>query len=176
MDLIQIGQPPTDAEKTPGDLPIDPVCGMAVVPPGEGSFAYRGQAYFFCCRGCLEKFKGDPLRYLDAKRRPQLAVVPGATYTCPMHPEIIRSEPGTCPKCGMALEPRTVTVEEKNPELVDMSRRFSVSLALSIPVMLLAMGKHLPGNPIGRLLSLSSLNWVELILATSVVLWAGWPF
>jgi Cu+-exporting ATPase len=97
-------------------------------------------------------------------------------YTCPMHPEIVQTEPGTCPKCGMALEPRTVTIEEKNPELADMSRRFWISLALSLPVMLLAMGKHLPGNPVGRLAPPNTLNWVEMILATPVVLWAGWPF
>jgi P-type Cu+ transporter len=97
-------------------------------------------------------------------------------YTCPMHPEIVRSEPGACPKCGMALEPRTVTLDEKNPELEDMSRRFWISAALSLPVMLLAMGKHLPGDPIGSRLSIATLNWTEMILATPVVLWAGWPF
>ncbi len=97
-------------------------------------------------------------------------------YTCPMHPEIVQAEPGSCPKCGMALEPRTVTLEESNPELTDMTRRFWISLALSLPVMAIAMGKHLPGDPISRLFSVATLNWVEMILATPVVLWAGWPF
>ena len=97
-------------------------------------------------------------------------------YTCPMHPEIVRSEPGTCPKCGMALEPRTVTLDEKNPELEDMSRRFWISVVLSLPVMAIAMGKHLPGDPIGSRFSASALKWLEMILSTPVVLWAGWPF
>ena len=86
-------------------------------------------------------------------------------YTCPMHPEIVRLEPGACPICGMALEPRTVTEEEEsNPELKDMTRRFWVSLALSLPVLLLAMGEMLPGNPLGRIASVRTLVWVQLLV------------
>ena len=98
-------------------------------------------------------------------------------YTCPMHPEIIRDKPGACPICGMALEPRTVTLEdEENPELVDMTRRFWISLALSVPVFLIGMSDFLPGRPLERMISMQALGWVQLALATPVVLWGGWPF
>ncbi len=98
-------------------------------------------------------------------------------YVCPMHPEVVRDEPGSCPICGMALEPRTVSLEEpENPELVDMRRRFRVAAVLSFPVLLSAMGEHLPGRPIDRIAAPGLRTWVELILATPVVLWAGWPF
>jgi P-type Cu+ transporter len=98
-------------------------------------------------------------------------------YVCPMHPEIVRAEPGSCPICGMALEPRVVTAEEEqNPELTSMTRRFWVSVALTAPILLTAMGAYLPGAPLEKLISPRALTWVELILATPVVLWGGWPF
>ncbi len=98
-------------------------------------------------------------------------------YTCPMHPEIVRDAPGSCPICGMALEPRTVSLaEEKNPELIEMARRFWVSLVLSIPLLLIAMSEMLPGNPFARLVPMRSIVWIQLGLATPVVLWGGWPF
>src|SRR6266850_2535672 len=98
-------------------------------------------------------------------------------YVCPMHPEIVRSEPGACPICGMALEPRTVTLEEEaNPELVDMTRRFWVGVVLSLPIMFLAMSELIPGQPVQRTVSPHVLNWLQLVLATPVVLWGGWPF
>ena len=94
-----------------------------------------------------------------------------------MHPQIVRDQPGSCPICGMALEPRTVTLEEgRNPELVDMSRRFWVGVALSLPIFLLAMGDMVPGKPLHHLLSMTVMNWVQLVLATPVVFWCGWPF
>ena len=98
-------------------------------------------------------------------------------YVCPMHPEVVRPEPGSCPKCGMALEPRVASgEEEKNPELVDMSRRFWVGLVITVPLLILAMGDYLPGHPLERLASARALQWLELVLATPVVLWGGWPF
>jgi Cu+-exporting ATPase len=98
-------------------------------------------------------------------------------YTCPMHPEIVRSEPGSCPICGMALEPRTAVVEEEeNPELVSMTRRFWISVALTVPVLLLGMSDLLPGQPAQKILSMRAIGWIEFLLATPVVLWAGWPF
>jgi len=98
-------------------------------------------------------------------------------YTCPMHPEVAQAEPGTCPICGMALEPRTVTLEEEeNPELVDMTRRFWVGVALTVPILLLAMSDMIPGLHIQQLLSQRSLNWIQFLLSTPVVLWGGWPF
>ena len=104
----------------------------------------------------------------------------GATrveYTCPMHPEIVRSEPGACPICGMALEPQTVAAaEEANPELVDMTRRFWISVALTIPVIVLGMSDLIPGQPLQHLFSMHAIGWIEFVLATPVVLWGGWPF
>src|ERR1700721_1168720 len=98
-------------------------------------------------------------------------------YVCPMHPQIVRPEPGSCPICGTALEPRVVTAEEQeNPELTSMTRRFWVSVALTAPILLAAMGAYLPGAPLEKLISVRALTWVELILATPVVLWGGWPF
>src|SRR5438132_4482358 len=98
-------------------------------------------------------------------------------YVCPMHPEIVRDEPGSCPICGMSLEPRTVTLEEEaNPELVDMTRRLWIGVGLSAPIVFLAMSDMIPGQPIQRLLPSKLLNWVQLILATPVILWGGWPF
>jgi Cu+-exporting ATPase len=98
-------------------------------------------------------------------------------YTCPMHPEIVRDEPGNCPICGMALEPRTVTLaEEENPELIDMRRRFWVSVALSVPVFAIGMSEFLPGAPLQALVSMRTLTWIEMLLTTPVVLWCGWPF
>ncbi len=98
-------------------------------------------------------------------------------YTCPMHPEIIRSEPGACPICGMALEPRTISAsEEENPELSSMTRRFWISVALTIPVLVLGMSDLIPGQPLQRFLSMRAIGWIELVLATPVVLWGGFPF
>ena len=110
---------------------------------------------------------------------PATIALPGVRteYTCPMHPEIVRPEPGTCPICGMALEPRTVSLEEEvSAELVDMSRRFWVGLAVTVPLLVPMASGILPGDPLSRLVSPRLLAWVELVLATPVVLWAGWPF
>jgi Cu+-exporting ATPase len=97
-------------------------------------------------------------------------------WTCPMHPEVVRNEPGDCPKCGMALEPRTVIVEEENPELADMKRRFWTALALSVPVLVIAMSGLVPGRPLERIVSWQTMGWIEMAFATPVVFWAGWPF
>jgi P-type Cu+ transporter len=221
----------------------DPVCGMDVdSATARHTFEHAGKTYYFCCSGCLEKFRADPSRYLSPKASPDLVqlgtpasahsthpaavprtktapeerfyvcpmcpevrqIAPGpcpscgmalepespfpvskTEYTCPMHPEIIRSEPGSCPICGMALEPRTITAhEEENPELRSMSRRFWVSLVLTAPLLIIDM-VHMqwPHVFMGQL-SVSGrqlyrqeyLPWIELILATPVVLWGGWPF
>jgi Cu+-exporting ATPase len=153
-----------------------------------GSHEHNGQVYFFCGHHCLERFRSAPEKYL-APAQPQLVMIappPKAQvepagvireYTCPMHPEIVGQEPGSCPICGMALEPRTVTAEEEiNPELIDMSRRFRMSLVLTIPVFLLAMSDIIPGQPVQQVIPLRSLIWIQLALATPVVLWGGWPF
>ena len=143
---------------------------MDVTPEtAAGSFQYRDQTYYFCSKGCLAKFQADPLKYLAPKPAvPVAAETKAVEYTCPMHPEVVQIGPGTCPICGMALEPKTIQADEgANPELADMQRRFWISVALSVPLVAISMGMLLP--PEVRI-------WMELVLATPVVLWAGWPF
>jgi Cu+-exporting ATPase len=153
----------------------DPICGMNVNPDeAAGAFEYEGETYYFCSRHCLEKFKAQPEKYLTKNTQP--TVHEEATYTCPMHPEVVQSKPGACPKCGMALEAvEPVIEEEKNPELIDMTRRFWLSVILTGPVVLLAMSHHLPGDPLVRWVSMRSLLWIEFLLTTPVVFWCGWP-
>ena len=150
----------------------DPVCGMTVDPASAKHRAdYQGQTYYFCCNGCRAKFAADPQNYLGA-REPE-PVIEGAIYTCPMHPEIRQVGPGTCPICGMALEPDVMTADSgPNPELIDMSRRFWIGLALSIPVMVLEMGGHFGLHWFAPAVG----NYIQFAFATPVVLWAGWPF
>src|SRR5262245_46709137 len=212
---------------------IHPICGMEVEPSkAAGNQVYNGQTYFFCSHHCLAKFKGDPEKFLKSpgnvhaahghehgpehvaaqavqtdraknityvcpmdpevrKTQPGpcpkcgMALEPAALsapsikteYVCPMHPEIVRPAPGFCPICGMALEPRTVTLEEEaNPELIDMTRRFWVGVVVSVPIALFAMSDMIPGQPVQRIVSPQLLNWLQLVLATPVVLWSGWPF
>jgi Cu+-exporting ATPase len=197
----------------------DPVCGMEIEESeAKTEESYKGQTYHFCSTNCREKFVKDPESFLGEKKddhEPEPAPSGGATYTCPMHPEIKQSGPGSCPKCGMALEPlmpvaatgktewtcpmhpeivrdspgscpicgmalepRTVTgEEEENPELIDMSRRFNIGLVLTIPLLVIVMGEYVPGvSDLLYRLPAGLLKWSELILATPVVLWSGWPF
>ena len=207
----------------------DPVCGMSVDPlKAAARVDHAGKAYFFCCKGCAEKFRASPDRYLNARSQPGGQTVPlvqldtprpsPATpeaanyvcpmdpevrqshpgpcpkcgmalepeipsaaparieYTCPMHPQIVRPAPGACPICGMALEPRTVSVDEENPELRDMRLRFWISAALALPVFAIAMSDVIPGQPLHNLASMRVWAGIEMILATPVVLWGGWPF
>jgi Cu+-exporting ATPase len=155
----------------------DPVCGMKVDPttftPHQAEHA--GQTFYFCSAGCRTKFIADPVRYLEKDRTTPPAAPPGAIYTCPMHPEIRQVGPGSCPICGMALEPELVTADDgPNPELVDFTRRFRVGLAFALPVFALEMGGHLVD--LHRLIAPQTSNWVQFALATPVVLWSGWPF
>jgi Cu+-exporting ATPase len=153
----------------------DPVCGMTVDPAtSKHRFDYRGEAFHFCSAGCKTKFATDPQAYLD-KNKPKAAVPVGTIYTCPMHPQIRQAGPGSCPICGMALEPEVASLDAPpNPELADMTRRFWVGAVLSIPPVVLEMGGHLVGGHgwVDQTLS----NWIQLVSATPVVLWAGWPF
>ena len=201
----------------------DPVCGMQVDPAtSKGSFDYKGTSYHFCSLRCLEKFKNDPEGVLARgvpKREPAksgapipaaagaplytcpmhpeirqdhpgscpkcgmalesvapIAPVSKTEYVCPMHPQIVRSEPGNCPICGMTLEPRTVSAgDEASPELIDMTRRFWISVALALPLILIEMSDMIPGQPLARAMPASTRTWIELVLATPVVLWAGAP-
>jgi P-type Cu+ transporter len=204
----------------------DPVCGMAVSPDTAAGFhEHNGETYYFCSTHCLTKFREDPEQFIKkssgvttlvaTKNEPQGArAQPVQTYTCPMHPEVRQEKPGSCPKCGMALEPvsvtppkqkieytcpmhpqivrdapgncpicgmplepRTVSLsQEENPELVDMLRRFWVSAVLALPLFAIGMSEFIPGAPLARLVPMSGVNWIELALATPVVLWGGWPF
>ncbi len=164
----------------------DPVCGMAVSPDSSHRTDHAGVAYAFCSAGCLATFRSDPDRYLTGAVageaasdaiRPAQRRASNAEYTCPMHPEV-QSGPGTCPKCGMGLEPRSVALEaeEENPELVEMTRRFWISVVLAVPLLILTMGTHISGVSLEALVSGSARSWVELVLATPIVLWGGWPF
>ena len=153
----------------------DPVCGMAVDPATTTHHArHDGSDYPFCSDGCRRKFIADPQRYLTPDADAAEPVPAGTLYTCPMHPEIVQEGPGTCPLCGMALEPAMPSLEEgENPELTDFRRRFWWSLPLSVATMALAM---LAMTPVLHGLSPDLRVWIELALATPVVLWAGWPF
>jgi Cu+-exporting ATPase len=173
---------------------IDPVCGMSIDPADAVDHQdHAGTTHYFCNPGCARRFRADPERYLAARHPAapsdsrSLPVVvesgpvaraqpSGRRYTCPMHPEVVSDRPGSCPKCGMALEPVTPDADEgESPEMADMSRRFWVGLVLSLPVFVIAMGGMVAGNLVQRL-GIQTLNWVQLALATPVVLWCGWPF
>ena len=195
---------------------LDPVCGMTVRPEeAAGTHVHEGTTYYFCSTSCVERFKADPGAFLSPAGRAEPAPAPAGTqyfcpmdpevrqdhpgscpkcgmalepdlstaplirveYTCPMHPEIVRDEPGACPICGMALEPRTVGLEEgPSPELADMTRRMRIGALLGAPVFLLAMGDMVLGMGLGGRIDMRLTNWIGLVCATPVVLWAGWPF
>ncbi len=156
---------------------IDPVCGMTVkIKPTSLKADHDGVTHYFCSAKCQAKFIADPAACLgDKPAKPAVAVDEGTQWTCPMHPEIVRDMPGSCPICGMALEPMMPSLDAgPNPELADMQRRFWIGLALSLPVVALEMGGHFLN--LHRWVSPQLGNWLQLLLATPVVLWAGWPF
>ena len=158
---------------------VDPVCGMMVDPAtATGHLDHEGKRYFFCGKNCLAKFSKNPNAYLTkALETDEPSSSTSGVYTCPMHPEIRHQGPGTCPKCGMALEPLVVMQEETpNEELNDMRRRFWWSVALTIPVFLMAMADLIPSHRIMELRRSPLFSWVQFVLATPVVLWGGWPF
>lgn len=150
----------------------DPVCGMLVDPDAGGPQAeFHGQVLHFCSAHCREKFIASPEAYVAGQ---SAAAAAGTKWTCPMHPEIIRDGPGSCPICGMALEPMMPGGDAGNPELTDMTRRFWIGLVLAVPVFALEMAGHL--TDLHMVLGAQLSNWIQLVLATPVVLWAGWPF
>ena len=158
----------------------DPVCGMSVDPAtSKHRFDYHGQTFHFCAAGCRTKFAADPARYLGEKE-PSPETPAGTIYTCPMHPEIRQVGPGSCPICGMALEPDVATLDAApNPELADMTRRFWIGALLAAPAVVLEMGGHLVGGQfvgVHGLIDPTWSNWIQFAFATPVVLWAGWPF
>jgi Cu+-exporting ATPase len=172
-------------------LAKDPVCGMDVAPEtAAGSIEHDGRTIYFCSRHCLDRFKAEPGRYTAPAARddglvvlnPVFAVAAspapaGTRYTCPMHPEIIRDRPGACPICGMALEPMTVGAEDgADPELADMTRRFWICLAFTVPLLLLSMGEMISGLEHSASFGGRTMVWLQLALASPVVVWGGWPF
>ena len=173
---------------------LDPVCGMTVSAQSPHRLVHAEETHSFCSASCLAKFRAEPQRYLastpqqegphrakphaPASTEPLVsAKVDSATqWTCPMHPEIVRNESGACPICGMALEPMEILEDTRSPELDGMTRRFWVSLGLTLPVFGLTMAEMLPGMHDGARFSPRSLAWIQLALATPVVLFGGWPF
>jgi P-type Cu+ transporter len=159
------------------NLATDPVCGMRVSMETARSFNHAGGTYYFCSAGCRERFAADPEKYLNPAETKPEGVPAGAIWTCPMHPEVQRDSPGACPICGMALEPMTPTADGgENEELKDMTRRFRVSVVLTVPLLWSMLGELWPAiNPM-ELFGHEPVAWAQLALATPVVLWAGWPF
>ena len=162
------------------DVPTakDPVCGMAVtLDQGKPSREHEGQTYHFCSQKCHDKFAADPEHFLSGAHRRE-AMPEGTQYTCPMHPEIVRDAPGDCPICGMALEPMGIPAADEgpNPELVDFTRRFWIGAVLTVPLLVLTMGPYLGFGFVREFFGERATLWIELVLGTPVILWAGWPF
>ncbi len=161
----------------------DPVCGMKVAANRDKCIAHAGTTYYFCSHKCVEKFRANPQQYLAPKTELQKksdpennSVSKQAIYTCPMHPEIQQQGPGTCPLCGMALEPMDATAQADNSELQDMTRRFWVCLGLSLPLLIMTMSDMIPNVNLHDRMGMSLFNWLQAILATPVVVWGGAPF
>jgi len=162
---------------------VDPVCGMTVsIDETTPSLDHEDRKYYFCRPECLARFRENPDQFTSGSANALVHEHEPATqgrfeYTCPMHPEIVRDRPGSCPICGMALEPKTISAgEEANPELDDMTRRFWVSVILTVPLLAIAMSDLIPGQPLEKILSMKTAGWIEMALATPVVVWGGAPF
>src|SRR3990172_1519565 len=167
--------PETDAQAS---TLTDPVCGMQVKADSEYKFEIAGKFYYFCCEGCRDGFAEDPDAYLSGTSGGSCCagIDETAMYTCPMHPEVTQDKPGSCPKCGMALEARSISMAEEDPELLDMRRRFWISLIFTLPIAIGAMGADLAPDAFNRVLMPGARHWLELILSLPVVFWCGSPF
>ncbi len=154
----------------------DPVCGMSVATDSAHQFEFDGTVYRFCCSGCLNKFRSDPEEYLNPTPKPILSGSELVEYTCPMHPEVMQLGPGSCPDCGMALEPMDVSVEDEGVKLetIDFTRRMKLGILLGIPVVVLAMAPHF-GIPLHTVIPEPMSQWIQLILTTPIVFWCGLP-
>ncbi|HTA17599.1 MAG TPA: heavy metal-binding domain-containing protein, partial [bacterium] len=166
---------PTDDGTAPSGLK-DPVCGMDVDADSPYHHVHGARTHYFCNPRCLEKFKADPPRYLEPHEGSEVHADAGAIYTCPMHPDIEQVGPGPCPKCGMALEPKSpLEGEADDTELKAMERRLWISAGLSLPLVAVSMGPML-GHFLPPWLSGPAGDWMQLGLGTPVILWGGWPF
>jgi Cu+-exporting ATPase len=177
--LIRIGRKKYDPandlmELGPAGDEIDPVCGMTVSPAtAAGKYDYKDKTYYFCAAGCLDRFRLYPEKYLNPQKQEDQPT--DVEYTCPMHPEVVQIGPGSCPKCGMALEPKIISLDDQpDPEYADMKRRFWISAVLTLPVFALAMAEMLPG--FHSVVPPNISIWIQFLLATPVVLWGGFPF
>jgi YHS domain-containing protein len=164
------------AHEHPAQTVNDPVCNMTVDPhTAKHKHSHEGRPYYFCSAKCRQKFIADPAAYSVKDSKLAARAPEGTIYTCPMHPQVQQAGPGSCPICGMALEPETVSADTMaNPELADMTRRFWIAFALTAPVFILEMGAHL--TSLHQYIGQQTSNWVQLFFATPVVLWTGWPF
>jgi len=156
----------------------DPVCGMKTAADPTKSVENAGVTYYFCSQKCIEKFRANPQQYLQPQvvKAANNSTPKSTTYTCPMHPQIQQSGPGTCPICGMALEPMDATAQADDSELKDMTRRFWISLTLSLPLLFITMSEFIPGLNLHHRIGLNIFNWLQAVLATPVVVWGGLPF
>ncbi len=178
MDLVLKSNPVESQLKE-----IDPVCGMKVdSATAKNFFELQGKTHYFCGKGCLEKFKADPKKYLKPLSVPGEVPKPGmpaagVIYTCPMHPEIRHEGPGSCPKCGMALEPLNplAGIPEENVELKNMTQRFGISVLLTLPLLAVMISDLLPHHPLEAIWNMRAMIWAEMFLTTPIVFWAGWP-
>jgi Cu2+-exporting ATPase len=165
--------------KSAGDKSYtDPVCGMKTTADPAKSVENAGVNYYFCSQKCVEKFRANPQQYLQPQtvNTANNSTAKNTTYTCPMHPQIQQAGPGTCPICGMALEPMDASAQADDSELQEMTHRFWISLALSLPLLFITMSEFIPGLNLHHRIGLNVFNWLQAILATPVVLWGGWPF
>jgi Cu+-exporting ATPase len=156
----------------------DPVCGMTIAADeAVATVDHQGRTYHFCAEGCARRFRDDPEAFIRPSAHEKVAPSARASveYTCPMHPEVRQIGPGTCPKCGMALEPRMASAEDENPELPEMTRRLWISTAFTVPLLLFMVADMISGRRHGVLAGEVG-GWLQLVLATPVVLWGGWPF
>lgn len=156
----------------------DPVCGMKAAADSTKSVQHAGMTYYFCSQKCIEKFRANPEKYVDpqAVKVVNNSIQKNTLYTCPMHPQIEQNGPGTCPICGMALEPMDATTQTDDSELKDMTLRFWISCALSLPLLFITMSEFVPGLNLHHRIAPNTFNWLQAVLATPVVVWCGWPF
>ena len=175
---VPLGTPRTAGSAQAADAATtDPVCGMTVSPPTKaGSVEHGGTTYHFCSDGCRKKFAADPEKYLNPEAADVPPADPGAVYTCPMHPEVEQVGPGTCPICGMALEPKDAAVEADDGEYRDFRRRFWMSAVLTLPMLAWMVADMIPGRPLEGVISARAAQWAQLALSLPIVFWAALPF